>query len=174
MGFAVLVVDLQLMDLHRMSCGICPYLSNLWLIVRRMIVVEHAGIKLSYWVSSSKSLVNKRRFRQNGPVSQHIRKEATINKFLVNVCFELTAWNPFSSDLPLPPKSLVDKRRMIIMEHLEICSCGICNCSWWTSIEQVMAFTVLVVEFHLLDLQLMDFHWMSRGICPYLPNQPQL
>ncbi len=135
---------LQLMDLHWRSCGIHPYLPNLWLIVRRMIVVEHAGIKISYWVSSSKSLVDKRRFRQNGPVSQHVRKEPTKNKFLVNFCFELTAQHLFSSDLPLPPKYLVDKRRMIVVEHVEICCC--------TCIEQIVAFAFLVVEFPFVGL----------------------
>ncbi len=102
-------LDMQLMDLHWTSCGICPYLPNHWLILRRMIVVEHAGIKISYWVSSSKPLVDKRRFWQNGPASQHVRNEPTKHEFLVDFCFELTAWNPFSSDLPLSPKSLIDK-----------------------------------------------------------------
>ncbi len=164
------LLDLQLMDLHQMSCGICSYLPNLWLILRRMIVVEHAGIKISYWVSSSKSLVDEKRFRQNGPASQHIREEPTKNKFLVNFCFEWTTWNPFSSDLFLSPQSLVEKRRMKVVEHVEICSCGICNCSWWTCIEQVVGFTVLVLEFHLLDLQMMDFIQTSCGIWPYLPH----
>ncbi len=173
--FTVLVVelhllDLQLMDLHWTSCGIYPDLPNLWLRVRRMIVVEHAGIKISYWVSSSKSLVDKRRYWQNGQASQQIRNEPTKNKFLVNFCFVLTAWNLFPSDLPLPPKSLVDIWRMIVVEHVEVCSCGICNCKWWTCIEQVVGFAVLVMEFHLLDLQLMDLHWTSCGICPNLPN----
>ncbi len=117
--------DLQLMDLHWTSCGICPYLPNLWLLVRRMMDVEHAGIKISYWVSSSKSLIDKKRFWQNGPARQHFRKEPTKNGFLVNFCFDLTAWNPFSSDLPITSKSLVDKRRMIVVEYVEICSCGI-------------------------------------------------
>ncbi len=94
-----------------------------------------------------------RRFWQNGPVSsQCVRKKPTKNKFLVDFCFELTAWNPFSSDLPLPSKTLIDKRRMIVAEHVEICSCGICNCSWWTSIEQVVGFTVLVEQFSVLRL----------------------
>jgi hypothetical protein len=104
------------------------------------------------------SLVDKRRFWQNGPASQHIGKKPTKNKFLVNFCFELTAWNPFSSDLPLPPESLVDKQRMIVAEHVQICSCEICNFSCWTCIEQVVGYAVLVVEFHFLDLQLMDLH----------------
>jgi hypothetical protein len=47
------------------------------------------------------------RFRQNGPASQHVRKEPAKNKFLVNFCFELTAQHLFSSDLPPSPKSLV-------------------------------------------------------------------
>ncbi len=112
----------------------------------------------------------KKRFQQNGPASQHVRKEPTKNKFLVDFCFALTAWNPFSLYLPLPPKSLVDKRRMTVVEHVEICSCGICNCSWWTFIEQIGGFAVPVVEFNLLDLQVMDLYLMSCGICPYLPN----
>ncbi len=56
------------------------------------------------------------------------------------------------SDLPLPPKSSVDKRRMIVVEHVEICSCGICNCSCWICIEQVVAFAFLVVEFSFVGL----------------------
>ncbi len=57
---------------------------------------------------SSNSVVDKGRFCQNGPASQHARKEPTKNKFLVNFCFELTAQHLFSSDLPPSPKSLVD------------------------------------------------------------------
>jgi hypothetical protein len=117
-----------------------------------MIVVEHARIKISYWVSLFKSLVDKSRFLQNGPASQHVRKEPTKNGFSDNLCFELTAWNPFSSDLPLPQNVLVDKRRMIVVEHVEICSCGICNFSYWTCIEQVVGFSVLVVEFSFFGL----------------------
>jgi hypothetical protein len=62
-----------------------------------VMVVGHAVVgvtsilKISYWVSSSKSLVDNRRFWQNGPASEHVRKEPTKNKFLVNFCFELTA-----------------------------------------------------------------------------------
>jgi hypothetical protein len=97
-------------------------------------------------------LVDKRRFWQNGPASQHIGKEPTKKRFLVNFCFELTAWNPFSFDLPLPPKSLVDKQRMIVVEHVVICSCEICNFSCWTCIEQVVGFAVLVVEFSFFGL----------------------
>ncbi len=41
---------------------------------------------------------------------------------------------------------------MIVVEHVEICSCGICNCSCWTCIEQVVGFAVLVVEFSVLGL----------------------
>ncbi len=147
------------MDLHRTSCGICPYLPNLWLKIRRMIVVEHAGIKVSYWGFG----------RSVQPVNTSGRNQQK-NEFLVDFCFELTAWNPFSSDLPLLPKSLVDKRRMIVVEHVEICSYGICNCSCSTSIEKVVGFTVLVVDFHLLNLQLMDLHWISCGIRPYQQN----
>ncbi len=158
------------MDLHWTSCGIGPYLPIHWLQVRRMIVVEHAGIKISYWDWSSKSLIDKERFRQNGPASQHVRKKPTKNGFLIDFCSELTAWNPFSSEPPLPPKSLVDKRKMIVVEHVEICNCGICNCSCWTCIAQVVGFAVLVVRLHFLDLQLMDLHWTSCGIGPYLPN----
>ncbi len=40
---------------------------------------------------SSKSLVDKRRFQQKCPASQHVSKEPTKNEFLVNFCFELTA-----------------------------------------------------------------------------------
>jgi hypothetical protein len=36
-------------------------------------------------------LVDKGRLRQNGPASQHVRKEPTINKFLVDFRFALTA-----------------------------------------------------------------------------------
>ncbi len=141
------------MDLHWTSCGIHPYLPNLLLIVKTMIVVEHARIKISYWVYSSKSLVDKRRFWQNGPASQHIRKEPTKKGLLVDFCFESLAWNLFSSDPSLPPKSLVDKQRMIVVEHVEICSCGILNCSCWTCIEQVVGFAILVVEF--------SFFWLA-------------
>ncbi len=41
---------------------------------------------------------------------------------------------------------------MIVVEHVEICSCGICNCSCWTCIEQVVGFTVLEVEFSFFGL----------------------
>ncbi len=41
---------------------------------------------------------------------------------------------------------------MIVVEHVEICSCGICNCSCQTCIEQVVRFSVLVVEFSVLGL----------------------
>ncbi len=43
---------------------------------------------------------------------------------------------------------------MIVVEHVEICSCRIwiCNCSCWTSIEQVVGFAVLVVEFSCFGL----------------------
>jgi hypothetical protein len=47
---------------------------------------------------------------------------------------------------------LVDKRRMIVVEHVEIFSCGISNCKGWTCIEQVVAFTFLVVEFSCVGL----------------------
>jgi len=56
---------------------------------------------------SSKSLVDKGRFRQNGPASQHVRKEPTKNEFLVNFCFDLTALHLFSSDMPPSSISLV-------------------------------------------------------------------
>ncbi len=88
-------------------------------------------IQIFYWVSSSKSLVDKRRFPQKCPAGQHIRKESTKNKFLVDFCFELTAWNSFSSDLPLPPKSFVDKRRMIVCRwccHCHCCCHSCCRC----------------------------------------------
>ncbi len=83
-------------------------------------------IKIFYWVSSSKSLVDKRRFWQKCPASQHVRKEPTKNGFLVNFCFELTAWHPFSSDLPLHLKSLVDKKRMIVCCCHLYCRCPCC------------------------------------------------
>jgi hypothetical protein len=41
---------------------------------------------------------------------------------------------------------------MIVVEHVEICSCGICNCSCWTCIEQVAEFAALVVEFSFFGL----------------------
>ncbi len=41
---------------------------------------------------------------------------------------------------------------MIVVEHVEICSSGICNCSCWTCIEQVVGFAVLVVEFLFVGL----------------------
>jgi hypothetical protein len=41
--------------------------------------------------TSYKSFIDKKRFQQNGPASQHIRKESAKNKFLVDFCFELTA-----------------------------------------------------------------------------------
>ncbi len=63
--------------------------------------------------TSSKSLVDRRRFQQNGPVSQHVRKEPAKNKILVKYGFELTAWRLFSSDLPPPPKSLVNTRKAL-------------------------------------------------------------
>ncbi len=154
--FAVLVVefhflDLQLMDLHLTSCGICLYLANLWLILGWMIVVEHAGINISYWVSSSKSFVGDCEgfSRMVQPVNTSGRNQLA---FSFNFCFELTAWNPFSSNLPLPPKSLVDKRRMIVVKHVEIFSFGICNCSWWTCIEQIVRLAVLVVSLSVLGL----------------------
>jgi hypothetical protein len=41
---------------------------------------------------------------------------------------------------------------MIVVEHVEIFSCLICNCSYWTCIKQVVAFSVLVVEFSFVGL----------------------
>ncbi len=62
---------------------------------------------------SSKSLVNKGKFRQNGPASQHARKESTKNKFSVDFCFELTVQHLFSSDLPPSPNSVVYTRKTL-------------------------------------------------------------
>ncbi len=53
------------------------------------------------------------RFWQNGPASQHIRKEPAKNEFLVDFCFELTAQHLFSSDLPPSNKSLVDTKKAL-------------------------------------------------------------
>jgi hypothetical protein len=61
--------------------------------------------------TSSKSLVDRSRFWQNGPASQHDRKETTKNEFLVNFCFELTAQRLIFSDLSPSPKSLVYTRK---------------------------------------------------------------
>ncbi len=132
------------MDLHWTSWGICPYLPNLWLIVsRRMMVVENAGIKISYWVLSSKSLVDKRRFQQKCPASQHIRKEPTKNDFIFQIVLNWQHKTPSSLTYPyLPNLWLIEE-----VEHVEICSCGICNCSWWTCIEQVVGFAILMVKF---------------------------
>jgi hypothetical protein len=77
---------------------------------------------------------------------------------------------PLSSDLPLPPKSLVDKRRIIVVEHVEICSCGICNCSCWTCNKQVVGFAFLVVKYSFVRLAVDGLALTSCGICPYLPN----
>jgi hypothetical protein len=63
--------------------------------------------------TSSKSLVDRGKFWQNGPASQHVRKEPTYNKFLVDFCFALTAWCLLSSDLPLSPKSLFFTRKAL-------------------------------------------------------------
>jgi hypothetical protein len=52
-------------------------------------------------------LVDRSRFWQNGPASQHVRKKPTKNKLLVDFCFELTAYCLFSSDHPPSPISLV-------------------------------------------------------------------
>jgi hypothetical protein len=41
---------------------------------------------------------------------------------------------------------------MIVVEHVQICSCEICNCSYWTCIEQVMGFAALMVEFSFFGL----------------------
>ncbi len=41
---------------------------------------------------------------------------------------------------------------MIVVEHVEICICVICNCISWTCIEQVVRFAVLVVDFSVLGL----------------------
>ncbi len=113
-----------------------PYLPNLWLIKQEELSAAAAAtaaaagrcrrIKISFWVTSSKSSVDKRRFRQKCPASQYVRKEPTKNKFLINFCFELTAWHTFSSDLPLPPKSLVDKSRMIVFRCHCRCRCHYC------------------------------------------------
>ena len=62
---------------------------------------------------SSKSLVDMSRFWQNGPASQHVRKEPAKNKFLVNFCFELTAQHLFSSDLLPSSISLVYTRKAL-------------------------------------------------------------
>ena len=104
-----------------------PHLPYLWLIKLKKHSTPKSNIpNLTFLQATSyKLLVHKRRFWQNGPASQHVRKEPTKNKFLVNFCFELTAWNSFSSDLPLPPKSLVDKRRMIVCH----CHCHR-HCRW--------------------------------------------
>ncbi len=45
---------------------------------------------------------------------------------------------------------------MIVVGHAGIYSCGICNCSCWTCIEQVVGFAVLVVEFPVLGLAVDD------------------
>ncbi len=62
---------------------------------------------------SFKSLVDRSRIWQNGPASQHVRKEPAKNRFFVDFHLELTAQRLFSSDLPPSPKSLVvyTKRR---------------------------------------------------------------
>jgi hypothetical protein len=41
---------------------------------------------------------------------------------------------------------------MIVVEHVEICSCGIGKCSCLTCIEQVVGFAFLVVEFSFFRL----------------------
>ena len=46
---------------------------------------------------------------------------------------------------------------MIVVEHVEICSCVICNCSCWTCIEQVVGFAMLVVEFSFFGLAVDGF-----------------
>jgi hypothetical protein len=58
-------------------------------------------------------LIDRSRFWQNGPASQHVRKEPAKNEFLVDFCFELTAQRLFSSDLPPSPKSLVYTRKAL-------------------------------------------------------------
>jgi hypothetical protein len=64
-------------------------------------------------IPSSKSLVDKGKFWQNGPASQHVRKEPTKNKFLVNFYVESTAQRLFSSDLPPSPISLVVRTKKV-------------------------------------------------------------
>ncbi len=93
-------------------------------------------------LSSIKSLVDKRRFRQKCPASQHVRKEPTKNRFLVHFLFELTAWNPFSSDLPLPPICLVDKTRMIVC----CCRCHCC-CRWLPPQNQNLLLSYIIQVF---------------------------
>ncbi len=40
----------------------------------------------------------------------------------------------------------------MVVKHVEICSCGILNCSYWTCVEQVVVFAFLVVEFSFVGL----------------------
>ncbi len=71
---------------------------------------------------SSKSLVDRSRFWQNGPASQHVWKEPANNEFLVNFCFELTAQRLFFCDLPPSPKSLVYTRKALPVPSQKILS----------------------------------------------------
>ncbi len=87
-----------------------PYLPNLWLIKQEWSSAAAAAtdaaagrgrrIKISYWVTSSKSSVDKRGFCQKCPASQHVRKEPTKNKFLVD--FALNQQHDTPSPLTYP------------------------------------------------------------------------
>ncbi len=95
----------------------CPHFPYLWLFTLKNIPLPLNNIPhLPFLLAvSSKSLVDRSRFQQKKPASQHFRKEPAKNKFLVNFFFELTAQHLFSSDLPPPPKSLVYTRKALLV-----------------------------------------------------------
>ena len=81
------VVRLAAVGFAVMGLAICfEHVVGFAVMVVGLAVVGILSIhKISYRVSSSKSLVDKRRFWQNGPASQHVRKETTKNKFVCMV-----------------------------------------------------------------------------------------